>query len=59
MARGPLKFKEADVRRAIRAVAKEGVPMIVEIVPGGVIRLSPAPLTESVRPEETNPWDQK
>lgn len=42
MARGRLRFRQADVERALKAVARVGVTMAVEIVPDGTIRLTPA-----------------
>lgn len=54
--RKPLAFRETDLRRAIRAAAKENAPMTVEIDPStGKICLTP--LTKLATPKETNPWD--
>jgi hypothetical protein len=59
MSKSPLKFRESELRRVIRAVAKEGVSMSVEITPNGVIRISPAaPLTAIPANTENNPWDR-
>lgn len=58
MSRRPLRFREADLRRAIRAAGKEGIPMAVEISPDGLIRMVPAPLTPGPTPQEVNPWDK-
>lgn len=58
MSRRPLRFRENDLRRAIRAATKEGVTMAVEISPDGLIRMTPAPLTVSATPPEVNTWDK-
>ena len=42
MARGRLRFRQADIERALKAVARVGAPMAVEIAPDGTIRLTPA-----------------
>ena len=42
MPKGPVKFKQSDVARAIRAVMQTGAPFGVEITPDGTIRLMPA-----------------
>ena len=41
MSRGPAKFKESDVRRAIRAFRKEGIEPQIEIAPDGNIKVMP------------------
>lgn len=41
MSRTPARFTEADIRRAIRAVAKEAAPMEIRIEPDGAIRILP------------------
>jgi hypothetical protein len=51
MSRTPARFTEADLRRAIRAVAKEGVPMAVEAAPDGTIRIVPYEPPAQVSPE--------
>lgn len=57
MARKALSFRETDLRRALRAVAKENAPMSVEIDPStGKICLTP--LTKLENPKEANPWDK-
>lgn len=43
MSRAPARVTQADIARALRAVAATGVPMAVEILPDGTIRLVPAP----------------
>jgi hypothetical protein len=46
MSRGPARFTEADVRRAIKAAKREGAG-VVEIKPDGTIAVSLSPtLTE-------------
>lgn len=57
MAKVPLRFKEADVVRAIRAATKAGGNRAVEILPNGVIRIIPAGLTEDPDSKEPNTWD--
>jgi hypothetical protein len=41
MSRRPARFTEADLRRAIRAVAKTNGRYTVEIAPDGTIRIVP------------------
>lgn len=61
MARGLLKFKERELRRAARAVTKEGMVVDrVEIDPDGKIALivgkrGPGPQV----PESEKEWDRK
>jgi hypothetical protein len=57
MARGKLRFKERDLRRALRAAEKERIPMQrVEIDAAGSIILIPkAPGQRSK--DEANEWD--
>ena len=33
VSKGPLSFKETDIRRALRAAQKEGVDVRIEIIP--------------------------
>lgn len=42
MARGRLRFRQADIERALKAAARVGAPMAVEIDPDGTIRLTPS-----------------
>jgi hypothetical protein len=49
MSKGPAKFKQSDVARAIRAIVQTGAPMAVEISPDGTIRLVPSATTVTVR----------
>lgn len=63
MPRAPLKFRESDVRRAIRAAHKEAATIgsvAVEIDPAtGNIRIVPMEaLTTPPEPQEANPWDK-
>jgi hypothetical protein len=61
VSRGPLRFKECDLRRAIRAAGKEGGGMTVDILPSGVIRLVPVSaggLQNQGKDGEANPWDE-
>ncbi len=60
--RKPCKFTEADARRAIRAVKKEGVHASVDIMPDG--RISIVPLAEPAATAITgatgpNEWDSE
>lgn len=54
MSKRAARFTEADIRRAIRAVAKEGAPMAVEVAPDNTIRIvpytaPPAPKNDAAR----------
>jgi hypothetical protein len=42
MARGRLRFRQGDVERALKAVARVGALVAVEIAPDGTIRLTPS-----------------
>jgi hypothetical protein len=59
--RRPSKFTEADVRRVIRAVRKEGVPARVDIVvQDGRISITPIPGADNTAPAvatDANEWD--
>ncbi len=59
MTRAACTFREADVRRAIRAVTAAGLEVArVEIEPGGkIIVVAGKPSAES-KTEEKNPWDR-
>ena len=41
MSRTPAKVTQADIARAIRAIAQTGAKLTVEIAPDGTIRLVP------------------
>lgn len=41
MSRRPARCTKADIRRALEAVEEAGMPMAVEILPDGTIRISP------------------
>lgn len=59
MSKAPLRFKETDLVRAIRAVDKAGAAgrnKAVEILKNGVIRIVPA-LPVDPEKSERNPWD--
>lgn len=47
MSRRPARFTESDLRRAIRAMKKEGVDVSVEMSPDGFVRLIP---TQELKP---------
>jgi hypothetical protein len=65
MSRAPLRFKEDDLVRVMRAAQKAGGTWGVDILSDGTIRLLPVevlPMSGSshLAPEErdtTNPWD--
>jgi hypothetical protein len=65
MSRAPLRFKEKDLLRAMRAAQKAGGAWGVDILTDGTIRLLPACVFGGVKssqgvPEErntANPWD--
>jgi len=50
------KFTQADVQRALAAVAKSGANIVVEIVPDGTIRLVPVSAT---MPAEATPDERR
>jgi hypothetical protein len=58
MSRGPSRFREADVKRAVRAVLGTGVEIVrVEIdAAGKVILVIGKPGDEPAKPSR-NPWD--
>jgi hypothetical protein len=41
VSRRPARFTQADIARAIRAVRQAGAGMAVEVLPNGIIRISP------------------
>lgn len=43
MSRRPARFTQADLSRAIRAIAQAGSNMMVEVMPDGTMRILPAP----------------
>ena len=55
MSRGPLKFKETDVRRFLRAFTKEGLP-VAEVMVDSDGNLT-AVIGEPA--DETNEWDDE
>jgi hypothetical protein len=65
MSRAPLRFRESDITRAIKAVQKAGVTWGVEILTDGTIRLAPASTATEVKSspggseerDTKNPWD--
>jgi len=66
MSRGPLRFKETDVRRFLRAFTKEGLPVASATMDtdGNLTAVViPAPVTPgedgSNCSTEENEWDQK
>lgn len=56
--RGPSRFTQADVARAIRAAKKEKLEIAaVRIEPDGTILIVPG-TSSAVAVSEVNPWDQ-
>jgi hypothetical protein len=57
MSRRPARFTQADLNRALKAIVQSGAHMMVEIIPDGTLRISPAPAPGSNRgqgtPEDT------
>jgi hypothetical protein len=43
MSRRPARFTQADLSRAIRAIAQAEANMMVEVLPDGTMRILPAP----------------
>lgn len=43
MSRRPARFTQADLTRAIRAITQAEAKMMVEVLPDGTMRISPAP----------------
>lgn len=59
MSRRPARVTQADIGRAIKAAAKAGPHMAVEILPDGVIRIAPwAPKRQESGNDGENPWDK-
>lgn len=57
MPHNPVRFKELDVRRAVRAAAKEGLNISgFAVLPDGTIRIHTTDDTTTV--DQTNPWDE-
>jgi hypothetical protein len=42
MSRRPARFTQTDLSRAIKAIAQAGSNMMVEVLPDGTMRISPA-----------------
>ena len=65
MSRGPLRFKETDVRRFLRAFTKEGLPVAEVMVDsdGNLTAVIPCPPSSGVvgvtagESVQANPWD--
>lgn len=55
MTRGPCKFKQQDVARALRAAKKAGVDVTISF-PNGVMEIKTGKC-ENSPPDTTNPWD--
>jgi hypothetical protein len=51
--RGPARFKQSDIARALRAAKQAGAPVEVEIALDGTIRLIPIEIN---RPKEPKSW---
>lgn len=50
MSRGPHRFTQAEVCRAIKAVERSGVRAAVEVTQGGIIRIVPIEAVENPKP---------
>lgn len=57
MPRTPAKVTQADIARALRAVAQTGSRMSVQISPDGTIRLEPVEAGEKPRFDRKAPVD--
>lgn len=57
MPRTPARATQADIARALRAVAGSGLKMRVEITPDGTIRLEPVDAKEAPRFDRRAPVD--
>ena len=58
--RRPCKFREADVRRAIRAARKENLLARIELTPDGRILIIPITgqnVSATIAPVDANEWD--
>lgn len=51
MTRTHARFSQVDLQRALRAAAREGIKVSVDILPDGTIRLTPSAETSSAPPE--------
>jgi len=60
MGRGPCTFKEADVRRAVKAARKAGVEIAgIKVSRGGdIIIVAGKPKEANDAFETANPWDE-
>ncbi len=57
MSRGPARFRQSDVARALKAAKQAGVNMAVEISKEGTIRMVPTVLVTAKLEGGANPWD--
>jgi hypothetical protein len=58
--RRPCKFRETDLRRAIRAAQKENVPARIDVMPDGRISIIPVAVQAAVENTplaDANEWD--
>jgi hypothetical protein len=58
--RRPCKFRESDLRRAIRAARKENVLAQIELTPDGRILIIPITrqhTSGTIAPADANEWD--
>jgi hypothetical protein len=57
--RKPCRFTERDVRRAIRAVKKEGVSATIDVMPDGRISIIPTTKPDiTAAASDENEWDE-
>lgn len=56
MPRSPAKVTQADIARALRAVAASGMKMAVQILPDGSIRLEPVDASSAVKVDSGTKW---
>lgn len=55
MSRAPLRFTEADLRRAVKAAGSASLPMAAEILPDGTIRMVPIEVHQEPKSIEPAP----
>ncbi|HUI22324.1 MAG TPA: hypothetical protein VLZ74_14930 [Methylocella sp.] len=59
MSHGPQRFREAEMRRAIKAARSAGIEIArIEVGPDGRVSLVPGKANEGNNGDESNPWDK-